>query len=46
MGALPKKMAELGHEVWVMMPKKKCDKIPVKFLEAGMGGQDWKAWKF
>lgn len=31
MGALPKKMAELGHEVSVIMPK--YDKIPVKYLE-------------
>ena len=31
MGALPKKMQELGHEVSVMMPK--YDKIPVKYLE-------------
>ena len=31
MGALPKKMAELGHEVSVIMPK--YDKIPVKYLK-------------
>ena len=31
MGALPKKIAELGHEVSVIMPK--YDKIPVKYLE-------------
>ena len=31
MGALPKKMQELGHEVSIIMPK--YDKIPVKYLE-------------
>ena len=31
MGALPKKMKELGHEITVIMPK--YDKIPVKYLE-------------
>ena len=31
MGALPKKMRELGHEVSIIMPK--YDKIPVKYLE-------------
>ena len=31
MGALPKKMQELGHEVSIIMPK--YDKIPLKYLE-------------